>query len=130
MSKTATIPEFNLISFEIHPKAPLPSLLQTPPHNNTPKKTAKFTSDIKVRKKRGKSMRQKQVMKKKGKRKENGDCENFTSVLSAVSSTLGSFVLGLLLYDGLRWRFLHEVCGLAVRGAGQTQQLLDLLLIL
>lgn len=75
-------------------------------------------------------MRQKQVMTKKGKRKENGDCENFTSVLSAVSSTLGSFVLGLLLYDGLRWRFLHEVCGLAVRGAGQTQQLLDLLLIL
>lgn len=72
MSKTATIPEFNLISFEIHPKAPLPSLLQTPPHNNTPKKTAKFTYDIKVRKKRGKSMRQKQVMKKKGKRKEKG----------------------------------------------------------
>lgn len=75
-------------------------------------------------------MRQKQEMTKKGKRKENGDCENFTSVLSAVSSTLGSFVLGLLLHDGLCWRFLHEVCGLAVRGAGQTQQLLDLLLIL
>lgn len=71
MSKTATIPEFNLISFAIHPKAPLPSLLQPPPpHNNTPKKTAKFTSDIKVRKKRGKSMRQKQVMTKKGKRME------------------------------------------------------------
>lgn len=109
-------------------KLPFPPSYKKPPHNNTPKKIAKFTSDIKVRTKRGEKHETETSNDKE--RKKNGDCENFTSVLSAVSSTLGSFVLGLLLYDGLRWRFLHEVCGLAVRGAGQTQQLLDLLLIL